>query len=147
MADEEIPENIDLSDIASQNAKILSQLAALRLRLDVTLLASEQINAKLSALLEIQKSAAPQREMTAADTIPAPPLIDDFHAGDDLFGETETWLAGITSPIGIEFGAASERRRSQKEARVGLKNGVLRISLPKKPEARKAEKKIIVQAG
>ena len=91
MADEKIPENIDLRDIASQNAKILSQLAALRLRLDVTLLASEQINAKLSALLEIQKSSAPQREMTAADTIPAPPLIDDFHAGDNLFGETETW--------------------------------------------------------
>ncbi|MGA7325238.1 MAG: hypothetical protein WBX25_12290 [Rhodomicrobium sp.] len=98
MADEEIPKDIDLHDIASQNAKILSQLAALRLRLDVTLLASEQINAKLSALLEIQKSAAPQREMTTADTIPAPPLIDDFHAGDDLFGETETWAGRHHEP-------------------------------------------------
>ncbi|MGA7328294.1 MAG: hypothetical protein WBX25_28345, partial [Rhodomicrobium sp.] len=91
MPEKEIPENIDLHYIASQNAKILSQLAALRLRLDVAVLADEQINVKLCALLKIAKGGILERGLSDENVIPAPPGIDDFDSGGKLFGESEAW--------------------------------------------------------
>jgi hypothetical protein len=57
MADGQIPEKIDLRDIASQNERLFRELRGILVRLDLAALSDEQLQAKLNELLQIAKGA------------------------------------------------------------------------------------------
>lgn len=55
MADEKLPENIDLRYIASQDERLFRELRGILDRLDLAALSEEQLQAKLNEVLQIVK--------------------------------------------------------------------------------------------